>query len=86
MLGYFFAILCGIGLPSQVLMYADIVDTFIEEEKEKVLQSVKDTVKLLCYVGLAVWVLSYLYFTLLALVSERIAFKTRVAYFRSLIS
>ena len=40
----------------------------------------------MCYVGLTVWVLSYLYFTLLALASERLSLKTRVAYFRSLIT
>lgn len=73
-------------MPSQVLMFADIVDTFVEQEQHKIMGSVKETVILLCYVGLVVWILSYLYFTILALASERIARKTRVAYFSSLIN
>ena len=67
-------------------MFADIVDTFVENETSKILESVQETVILLCYVGLAVWMCSYLYFTILALASERIARKTRVAYFKSLIN
>jgi hypothetical protein len=67
-------------------MFADIVDTFVEQQTNMIMQSVQETVILLCYVGLAVWLLSYLYFTILALASERIARKTRVAYFKSLIN
>jgi ABC-type multidrug transport system fused ATPase/permease subunit len=67
-------------------MFADIVDTFVEQETHRIMESVQETVILLCYVGLVVWVLSYLYFTILAFASERIARKTRVAYFESLIN
>ena len=73
-------------MPSQVLLYADIIDIFVDEEKDKVLQSVKNTVKLLCYIGIGVWIMSYLYFTLLGIFSERIAKKIRIAYFKSLIN
>lgn len=46
----------------------------------------KDTVFLLCEVGVAVWILSYGYFTCLSIVSERIGKKISIAYFKSLIN
>lgn len=37
-LGFMFAILCGIGMPSQLLLYADIIDSFAQDDKHKILQ------------------------------------------------
>ena len=37
-------------------------------------------------IGGVVWVLSYLYFSMLGLVSHRIGDETRIAYFRSLMN
>ena len=72
-------------MPSQVLLFADIVDTFVIEDKDKILNSIKHTVILLCYIGGAIWLLSYLYFTMLATFSERVANKIRVEYFKSIL-
>ena len=83
--GTIFAIICGFGMPSQVLLFSDNVDAFVKDDKDKIKESIINTVKLLCYLGFFVWVLTYLYFVFLSIASERIAMKTRVAYFKSLL-
>ena len=83
--GTIFAIICGFGMPSQALLFSDNVDAFIKDDKDKIKESIINTVKLLCYLGLFVWILTYLYFVFLSIASERIGMKTRVAYFKSLL-
>ena len=83
--GTIFAMLCGFGMPIQVLLFSDNVDAFVKDEKNKIKELIINTVKLLCYLGLFVWFLTYLYFVFLSIASERIAMKTRVAYFKSLL-
>jgi hypothetical protein len=37
------------------------------------------------YIGLAIWVTTYLYFTFLVIMSERVGKKTRVAYLKAVL-
>lgn len=83
--GTIFAVISGFGMPSQVLLFSDIVDAFVKDDKDKIMELITNTVKLLCYLGIIVWVLTYLYFVFLSVASERISCKTRIAYFKSLL-
>jgi hypothetical protein len=49
------------------------------------MNTIVNAVKLLCYLGIIVWILTYLYYVCLCIASEKIASKTRIAYFKSLL-
>ena len=89
---YFFAylscILTGVIMPSFVIIFDALIDSFGETnaEAEDILEDMEFIGKIFIAIGVGVWFLSYLYFSLLAIASERIIFKTRVAYFKAILS
>lgn len=63
--GSILAVLSGLGIPSQVLLFADIVDAFVQNDKDKIMDSIKRIVLLMVYIGLGVWFFTYAYFVML---------------------
>jgi ATP-binding cassette, subfamily B (MDR/TAP), member 1 len=82
-LGYFFSIVTGIGLPSFVFLFGDITDEF--GNSFDIVDAIRPIAIELCIIGGVVWVTSYFYFVLLVIMSERIGMKTRVAYLRAIL-
>ncbi len=83
-LGYITAIATGAGLPSFVFIFGDIVNTFGPSQKDIVSQMGPISLTMI-YIGLAIWATTYLYFTFLVIMSERVGKKTRVAYLKAVL-
>lgn len=85
-LGLISAALCGLGLPSFVFLFGDIADSFEGHmEPKDILAKITNVSKILTFIGLAVWLGSYLFFTFLVIVSERVGLKTKVEYLKSIL-
>ncbi|CDW84334.1 abc transporter [Stylonychia lemnae] len=80
--GYIFSILTGIGLPSFVFLFGDIVNSFTDGN---ILEGIKPTCLQFAIIGAVIWVTSYFYYALLVIMSERVGQKTRVAYLRAIL-
>jgi len=78
-LGYFFAIVTGLGIPSFTFLMGDVVVNFTDPTK-----SLSDAINPLALkftiIGGVMFATSYLYFVFLVILAERIGKKTRVAY------
>lgn len=83
-LGYFTSIITGLGLPSFVFLFGDIVDDF--GAKQDIIEAIRPVAIELCIIGVFIWITSYSYFVFLVMVSERIGKKTRVAYLKAILS
>ena len=81
--GYFTAVITGLGMPSFVFLFGDVVDSF--GDFNNIVDKIRPVAIKLCIIGAFIWVTSYLYFTLLVMMSERIGKKTRVAYLKAIL-
>ncbi len=83
--GYLTSIITGLGLPSFVFIFGDIVNSFGPTSKDVV-----GTISTICLamtlIGVGIWITTYIYFTTLVIMSERIGKKTRVAYLKAVLS
>ena len=83
-IGFMTAVLTGIALPSFTFLFGSIVNSFDPNTK-----NVVDDVRPLCInlveIGLIAWVTTYIYYTCLIIVAERIGRKTRVAYLKAIL-
>jgi ATP-binding cassette subfamily B (MDR/TAP) protein 1 len=82
-LGYFASIVTGVGLPSFVFLIGDIVDEF--GKSGNIIKVITPICIELVIIGAIMWVTSYLYFTFLVIMSERLGRKTRIAYLRAVL-
>jgi len=77
-LGMISAALCGLGLPSFVFLFGDIADTFEGGmNPDEILTSITRVAKILSFIGLGIWLGSYLFFSFFIIASERIGQKTK---------
>ena len=83
-LGYTTAIVTGLGLPSFVFIFGDIINSFGPNSKN-VVDAMRPIAIQMTAIGLFIWVTTYLYFTFLVIMSERVGRKTRVAYLRAIL-
>ena len=81
--GYITAIITGIGLPSFVFLFGNIVDTF---GGDSIVDKIRPVSIQFTIIGVAIWVTTYLFFTMLTIVSERIGKKTKVAYLNAILT
>ena len=82
--GYFTAIATGAGLPSFVFLFGDIVNTF-GPSTDDIVSKIGPIALTMVIIGLAIWITTYLYFTFLVIMSERVGKKTRVAYLKAVL-
>ena len=82
-IGYLMSIITGVGLPSVVFFLADIVDEY--GQAADIVKAILPISLKFIVVGLFIWVTSYLYYSFLVIMSERIGKKTRVEYLRSIL-
>nr|AAK19598.2 putative ABC transporter [Sterkiella histriomuscorum] len=81
-LGYFMSIVTGLGLPSFVFLFGDIINSF---SGANILDAIRPTCIQFTIIGSAIWVTSYFYYALLVIMSENIGQKTRVAYLKGIL-
>ncbi len=82
-LGYVTSAITGIGLPSFVFLFGDIVDEFGKDGN--IVKVIRPICIDLIIIGAIMWVTSYFYFTFLVVMSERLGRKTRIAYLRAIL-
>jgi ABC-type multidrug transport system fused ATPase/permease subunit len=82
-MGYFMAIVTGLGLPSFVFLFGDIVDEF--GDIKNIVDTIRPLAIELLIIGAIIWITSYFYFTFLVIVSERLGRKTRIAYLKAIL-
>jgi ATP-binding cassette subfamily B (MDR/TAP) protein 1 len=81
--GYFFAVITGLAMPSFVFLFGNIINSYGPDEDP--LSSINRTCLQLTLIGCGVWVTAYFYFSTLVIMSERVAMKTRIAYLRAIL-
>lgn len=84
--GYILAILAGAGLPSFVFLIGYILDSFNPNESQG---DQYDTISFMCLlfviIGLAIWILSFGYYTMFIIYSESVAKKVRLSYLKAIL-
>ena len=83
--GYFAAIITGLGLPSFVFLFGDIVDGFGPNSTD-IIGSISTICLSMALIGVGIWLTSYIYIACLTTIAERITKKTRIAYLRSVLN
>jgi len=85
-LGWGASIIAGLAMPSFVYFMGDIVDTFDPSEGvASTLDDMKKLALIMVFVGLGLWLFSYVFFAMLLIFSAKVARKVRVAYLRSVL-
>ena len=78
--------LTGLGLPSFVFFLGDVIDSFgPTQDKYEALEVIKDITIKITLIGIAIWISSALFYGCLLAFSEKVARRTKVAYFRSVL-
>ena len=82
--GYFMAIITGLGLPSFVFLFGNIINSFASSTD--IVSAIKPICLQFTIIGLAIWVSSYSFYVLLFRMAERVGNKTRVHYLRAMLT
>ncbi len=86
-IGWTAAIIAGGGMSSFAFLVGDIIDSF--NTQKNTVKDMLDTTSLIsmlfAVIGVIVWILSYISYTVLILFSEKTANKIRVTYFESIL-
>jgi len=81
-LGWVAAAFTGLGLPSFLFLFGDVLDSFGPTvAPEDALDTITFICILICCIGMGILIFGYIFYTFLLISSERIARKTRIAYF-----
>eukprot|EP00347_Sterkiella_histriomuscorum_P022139 403331544 len=83
--GYICSFTTGAGMPVMVFLMGDIINTF-QGGQLTMVEALKPTIITLVIIGLFIWLVTYLYYVQLVILSERIGKKTRVAYLKAILS
>jgi len=85
--GWLAAIITGAALPSFVFLMGDLVDSFDPTEgPASTLDSVKRLAAILSGIGLAIWITSHIYYTMLLIYSTTVTRKIRVEYLKKILA
>ena len=82
--GYSMSIITGLGLPSFVFIWGDIVNSYTDATD--IVAAISPTCLQFTIIGSAIWVTSYFYYVLLVIMAERVGNKTRVNYLRAMLT
>ncbi len=83
-LGYFFAVGSGLGMPAFSYLLGDIIVNFTDP-KISMLDAVRPVIIRFAIVGAIMFLTGYSYFVLLSVMAERIGKKTKVAYLQAIL-
>jgi hypothetical protein len=82
-LGMAAACVTGVGMPSFVLIFGDLINGFGEPDPEEMQDMIRFVSLAMLFIGVGLWIFSYLYYSFLLMFSEIVARKTRVLYFHT---
>jgi ATP-binding cassette subfamily B (MDR/TAP) protein 1 len=86
-IGFICACIAGLGLPSFVFLFGELADSFVlMDEPEKPLERIKVVAFRLSLIGLGIWGLCSVWFTLLLYTSEVVAIKTKAKYLSAILN
>lgn len=85
--GWLCSALSGFGMPSWVFLIGEILDTFnqVNNSPDEILKTIKMISAVQCGLGVFIWITNYIYYSCLLSFSERVVFKTRVTYLKSIL-
>ena len=85
-LGYCAAVAAGFGLPLFTYLLGDITDAFSPSvPADESQNSIQRTGIILACIGTFLWFTTYIFFTFLTIVSERIGQKTKIKYLEAIL-
>lgn len=82
-LGWISASITGLGLPSFAFLFGDILNAFGPGEDP--LDKISTIALIMSCIGVGIGIMSYLYYSLLLISSEKIVRKTRTAYIEAIL-
>ena len=82
-IGWIFAGITGLGMPSFAFIFGDILNAF--DPQEDTLDLMKRIGLIMTCIGVGIWVLSYVYYAALLVTSEKIVRKTRTEYVKAIL-
>ena len=84
--GIISAIIAGMGLPSFIFLLGDVMDSYDPlANRSESLKTIRKITAYFVYIGIAIWITSYLFYGLLILFSESVSRKTRFNYLRKIL-
>jgi ABC-type multidrug transport system fused ATPase/permease subunit len=85
-IGWVFAVLAGLGMPSFVFLMGNILDSFSPNSvPDDMINTIKRLSWILCCIGVYIFITTYIYYYNLLAFSEKVTLKTRVAYLKSIL-
>jgi len=86
-IGWVSAGIAGCGMPSFVFLIGNVIDSFdtTRSGPEEMLDTISFMSLLFTCIGIAIWIFSYINYACLLIFSEKVALKTRIAYFESIL-
>jgi ABC-type multidrug transport system fused ATPase/permease subunit len=86
-IGWISACFTGLGMPSLVFLFGNIVDSFDSNtnDLDQMISGVKRMCWILCLIGGFIWIVTYVYYTCLLIFSERVTKKTKVEYVKAIL-
>ena len=86
-IGWIFSMITGAALPSFVLLFGEVIDTFDPSAAtpEGTLKSIKTISLAFTIVGVGVWITAWLSQAFLMVFSQQVTRKTRVAYLKAIL-
>ena len=68
--GYSMAVLSGLGLPSILFIWGDILNAYTDSPD--IVAAISPTCLQIIIIGIVIWVTSYFYYILLVIMAERV--------------
>jgi hypothetical protein len=85
-IGWTFAILTGLGMPSFVFLMGYILDSFSPNSvPTDMINTIHRMSLILVLIGIYIFIMTYIYYYNLLAFSERVTLKTRVAYLKAIL-
>mmetsp|Transcript_10621 Transcript_10621/g.17848 ORF Transcript_10621/g.17848 Transcript_10621/m.17848 type:complete len:339 (+) Transcript_10621:8-1024(+) len=84
--GWVAAVITGLGLPSFVFLFGDVVDSFGPTvTPEEALEEIEVICLIFVIIGVGIQIFGYMFYAFLLIFSERVAKRTRIAYLRAIL-
>jgi len=83
-IGIFASILTGLGLPSFVFLFGDIINAF-GDNPDGLLSTMRIIAIEFTIIGVIIWITSYFYFSFMVIYGESVSAKTRIQYLSTLL-
>jgi len=84
-IGHFCAIISGLAIPSFSYLMGDMLDSFSGTSKEAQLERVRVTTIIFVVIGSGVWVITYIYWSLLVIFSLRVSRRIKERYIEAIL-